>query len=58
MVFEIFDGLVEEGKTVILITHDREVGKRVKRCITMADGRIIDDISVNMEAIRNSREVL
>ncbi|MEW6182155.1 MAG: ABC transporter ATP-binding protein [Bacillota bacterium] len=58
MVFEIFDGLVDEGKTVILITHDRDVGKRVKRCITLADGRIIDDIPVNKEAGRNNRKVL
>jgi len=58
MVFEIFDRLVEEGKTVILITHDRDVDKRVKRCITLADGRIVDDIQVSKEAVRNSREGL
>lgn len=58
MVFEIFDRLVEEGKTVILITHDREVGKRVKRCITLADGRIIDDTQVSKETAGNSREGL
>lgn len=44
MVFGILDGLVAEGKTVILITHDREVSKRVQRCITLSDGKIIADI--------------
>lgn len=58
MVFEIFDGLVKEGKTVILITHDKDVSKRVKRCLTLADGRIIEDIQVKKEGSRNSREVL
>ena len=58
MVFGIFDGLVKEEKTVVIITHDREVGRRVKRCITLADGRIIEDIQVNKEGSGNSGEVL
>lgn len=45
MVFDIFDGLVKEGKTVIFITHDKEVAKRVSRCITITDGSIVEDSS-------------
>ena len=58
MVFEIFDRLVEEGKTVLLVSHDRDIAKRVNRCITLADGKIVDDIQVNKQAARDNREVL
>jgi putative ABC transport system ATP-binding protein len=43
MVFKIFDNLVLEGKTILLISHDKEVSKRVQRCITVADGVIVND---------------
>ena len=40
MVYGIFEALVKEGKTVILISHDREIAKRVNRTIFIADGKI------------------
>ncbi|MCX7709509.1 MAG: ABC transporter ATP-binding protein [Clostridia bacterium] len=43
VVFEIFDNLVKEGKTVIVITHDKEISKRVHRSITISDGLIVED---------------
>ncbi len=33
----------EEGLTVILVTHDPEVGARTRRIISFRDGRIADD---------------
>lgn len=30
-------------KTVLIVTHDREIAKRAKRIITMKDGKIIED---------------
>lgn len=57
-VFGILEGLVEEGKTIILITHDREVSKRVRRCITLADGQIIDDTVPVIETSNEHREVV
>lgn len=43
MVFDIFDKLILEGKTILLISHDKEISKRVQRCITVADGIIVND---------------
>lgn len=43
LVFTIFDNLVKEGKTLILVSHDKELGKRTNRCITVVDGRIAND---------------
>ena len=38
-----FDNLVDEGKTVILITHDSQVAEHANRIITIRDGKIASD---------------
>ena len=38
-----FDNLVEEGKTVILITHDSQVAEHANRIIAIRDGQIASD---------------
>ncbi len=35
--------LHEEGRTVILITHDNEIAAQAKRVIKIMDGRIVHD---------------
>ena len=40
-VIDIFEGLVQEGRTVFLVTHDRDIAKRGSRVITLSDGEII-----------------
>jgi putative ABC transport system ATP-binding protein len=43
---EIMDLLVDlnkEGKTVIIITHDKNVAKYTKRNIALKDGKIVED---------------
>ena len=42
-IMEIFSELNASGKTVILITHDRQVASYAKRLIKIRDGRIISD---------------
>lgn len=39
-VMEIFKSLNEEGVTVIMITHDREIAKHAKRIVDIFDGEI------------------
>ena len=36
--------LNQQGITLILVTHDKALGKRAKRQLTMVDGQIIQDI--------------
>lgn len=43
-IMEILRGLHQEGRTVILITHDNEIAARAKRIIRIMDGRIVADI--------------
>jgi putative ABC transport system ATP-binding protein len=43
MVFDIFERLADEGKTVIYVTHDQNLARRAKRLITIRDGHIQSD---------------
>ena len=42
LVFEILADLARQGKTVIYVTHDRELAARASHRLTLLDGRIID----------------
>ncbi|OGJ53371.1 macrolide ABC transporter ATP-binding protein [Candidatus Peregrinibacteria bacterium RIFOXYB2_FULL_41_88] len=42
-IMKIFKNLNDEGHTVILITHERNVAVQAKRIIEIADGKIISD---------------
>ncbi|GGL16651.1 ABC transporter ATP-binding protein [Mangrovihabitans endophyticus] len=43
-VLEVFDGLHRSGRTIVLITHETEVGDRAGRLIRLVDGRIVTDV--------------
>ncbi len=42
-VFELLQGLVVLGKTIVMVTHDLDLAQRVPRMIQLADGKIIRD---------------
>jgi putative ABC transport system ATP-binding protein len=42
-ILQLFDNLVEQGKTIILVTHDPTVAHRCQRVITLHDGNIAKD---------------
>src|SRR6266545_6401556 len=42
-VFKLFEGLVAQGKTVLMVTHDSDLAKRVSRAIIVADGEIVNE---------------
>mgnify|MGYP001615470670 CR=1 FL=1 len=52
-VMSILDRLNKEGRTIILVTHDRNVAEHAKRIITIKDGEIISD-----EEVKNRRQAV
>jgi putative ABC transport system ATP-binding protein len=41
-VFELFADLVQQGKTILMVTHDNDLAKRVTRSVIISDGQIIE----------------
>jgi putative ABC transport system ATP-binding protein len=42
-VLRIFAHLNEEGRTVVLITHEPDVAEQSKRVIRLSDGEVVED---------------
>ncbi len=42
-ILELLDQLNEQGKTIVLVTHEEEVAARARRIVRMSDGEIISD---------------
>jgi ABC-type lipoprotein export system ATPase subunit len=42
-VFELFNNLVSQGKTIIVVTHDSGLAKRTHRTALIADGEIVNE---------------
>jgi putative ABC transport system ATP-binding protein len=42
-VFNLFNRLVQEGKTMLMVTHDKELARQVPRVVEITDGRITRD---------------
>jgi putative ABC transport system ATP-binding protein len=41
-VMDIFEGLISQGRTILMVTHDRDIAKRGSRMITLSDGEIVE----------------
>jgi putative ABC transport system ATP-binding protein len=46
-VYALFESLAEEGRTIIMITHDPEIESRLSRKVLISDGEIIDPALAN-----------
>ena len=45
LVFQLFQGLVRQGKTIVVVTHDPDLASRSSRPIRVADGEIVDQVN-------------
>jgi len=43
-ILKIFDGLHEQGKTIILVTHDETISRHAHRAIRLRDGEVESDV--------------
>jgi putative ABC transport system ATP-binding protein len=51
-VFEVLEDLVGSGKTVVYVTHDRELAARSSASVDLFDGRIVGRRQHRGEAVR------
>ncbi|MBN1453643.1 MAG: ABC transporter ATP-binding protein [Anaerolineales bacterium] len=42
LIIDIFEELVQQGRTVFMVTHDKDIAKRGSRTITLSDGEILE----------------
>ncbi|MDH5505786.1 MAG: ABC transporter ATP-binding protein [Anaerolineae bacterium] len=42
-IYQLFENLTNDGKTVLVVTHEHDLTQRVNRTITLADGLIVED---------------
>ena len=52
-ILALFDRLNEEGRTIILVTHEDDVAERAKRIVRLKDGMLHSD-TINPEEMRQS----
>ncbi len=54
-VMELMQGINDEGKTILVVTHENDIANMTKRIVNLKDGVIIDDSTV--EQVRASQYV-
>tara|TARA_R110000850_G_scaffold10227_4_gene36798 strand:- start:16 stop:687 length:672 start_codon:yes stop_codon:yes gene_type:complete len=54
-VMELIQGINDEGKTILIVTHEDDIAHMTKRIVNLKDGIIIDDSVVNQ--VRAKSEV-
>ena len=47
IIFQIFADLIAQGKTIVMVSHDRSLARRVSRVVKLEDGRIVSGESVS-----------
>ncbi|MEH6407441.1 MAG: ABC transporter ATP-binding protein [Leeuwenhoekiella sp.] len=46
-VMDLIQGINDEGKTILIVTHEDDIAHMTKRIVNLKDGLIIDDTAVN-----------
>jgi len=42
-IFNIFSALIKTGKTILMVSHDQSISRRVSRVLTLTDGQLTSD---------------
>ena len=53
-IFRLFEELVDEGKSIVMVTHDADLAERASRAVTVLDGCIVDEIIHESATIDNA----
>lgn len=44
-IFEVFEQLVAQGKTIVMVTHDHSLATRFSRCVQLTDGELTGELA-------------
>jgi putative ABC transport system ATP-binding protein len=55
--FALFQTLVTEGKTILMVTHDDELAARVPRTVSLSDGLIANDVVRPPTTLRTTTQI-
>src|SRR5438067_5934405 len=50
-IMQIFQELNEEGGTVVMVTHEHDIGQHCKRMVHIKDGQVLDDEPVHQRML-------
>lgn len=53
-IYQIFEKLVDDGKTVIMVTHDSNLGARFSQQVYISDGEIVNDSNFQVANVKVS----
>jgi putative ABC transport system ATP-binding protein len=56
-VLALLAALAQRGKNVLMVTHERDVSRIADRVITLADGRLVDNVRMPQRATARVREL-
>jgi ABC-type multidrug transport system ATPase subunit len=57
-IFRLFERQVQEGKTILMVTHDRDLAKRASRTVMLSDGEIIEEYLVQTFPALTERQLI
>jgi len=57
-IFRLFERQVQEGKTILMVTHDRDLAKRASRTVMLSDGEIVEEYLVQTFPALTERELI
>ena len=53
-IMQIFQQLNDDGKTIVMVTHEADIARHCKRIVTMRDGRIVEDENVSARLVTSA----
>lgn len=56
-VMELIQGINDEGKTILIVTHEDDIAHMTKRIVNLKDGLIIDDSVVKQVRAKEAKEL-
>ena len=54
LIFALFEDLVANGTTIVMVTHDKELAGQVPRVVEVRDGRILSETEVDQRLVQRT----